>query len=230
MNLIESEKNKFAKDWWDMLSPEFSEQYMMNIYGYIINRKASFASIYPDSNRVYKAFEESYKDIKVVVLGQDPYHTPGMAIGRAFAVSKNTLDTKVPPSLRNIFEEVEKDVYNGLYLDRDISLENWSKQGVFLLNTCLTVEESVPLSHANIGWQKFTQVVFQHLTNKQEPLVFMLWGNHARQYKQFIHNKYHLVLEATHPSPYSKAGFLGCKHFSKANDYLIANNTKPIIW
>lgn len=230
MNLIQSEKDKFAKDWWDLLSPEFSQQYMLDIYNYIISRKINLADIYPSSDKVYKAFEDPYKDIKVVILGQDPYHTPGMAIGRAFGVSLNTPDTKTPPSLRNIFEEVENDVYNGLYLDRDVSLEKWSKQGIFLLNTCLTVEKGLPLSHSNIGWQKFTQVVFQHLTNKKEPVVFMLWGNHARQYKQFIHNKYHLVLEATHPSPYSKSGFLGCGHFSKANDYLKANNMEPIIW
>lgn len=158
-----------------------------------------------------------------------PYHTPGYATGLAFSVPKNV--PKLPPSLVNIFKEIESDIYNGLYLDQDSDLSRWSEQGVFLLNTCLTVEKGVPLSHEHLGWQQFTQKAFQHICDKNEPIVFMLWGNHAKEYKKFIHNKYHLVLETTHPSPFSfDKGFKGCKHFSKANQYLIDNNLKPIIW
>lgn len=228
MNLKKSEESKFSNDWWEILSPEFEQQYMMDIYKYIISRKIDFAEILPSSNNVYKAFEEPFKNIKVVILSQDPYHTPGMALGKAFAVPNNV--PKLPPSLINIFAEIENDVYDGMYLDKDPTLEGWTKQGVFLLNTCLTVEKGLPLSHEHIGWQQFTQVAFQAICNKQEPVVFMLWGNHAKDYKKFIHNKYHLVLEATHPSPFSVKGFKGCKHFSKANSYLIDNNLKPIIW
>lgn len=158
-----------------------------------------------------------------------PYHTPGYAMGLAFSVPNNV--PKIPPSLVNIFKEIESDVYNGLYLDNNPDLSRWSGQGVFLLNTCLTVEKGLPLSHENIGWQTFTQVAFQQLCDKPGPVVFMLWGNHAKEYKKFIHNKYHLVLETTHPSPFSfDKGFKGCKHFSKANQYLVDNNLKPIIW
>jgi len=228
MNLKESEKVKFSDDWWEILSPEFEQQYMVDIYKHIISRKIDFATIFPSSNNVYKVFEEPFKNIKVVILGQDPYHTPNMAIGKAFAVPNNL--PSLPPSLVNILTEVENDVYDGMYLDKDPTLINWSKQGVFLLNTCLTVEKGLPLSHEHIGWQTFTKIVFQAICDKNEPIVFMLWGNHAKAYKQFIHNKYHLVLEATHPSPFSVKGFKGCKHFSKANEYLINNNLKPIIW
>lgn len=228
INLKESEKNKFSFDWWEKLDCEFDQQYMQDIYKYIISRKIDFADIYPSSDKVYKAFEEPFSNIQVVVLEQDPYHTPRYATGLAFSVPKNV--PKLPPSLVNIFKEIESDVYNGLHLDQDPDLSRWSEQGVFLLNTCLTVEKGLPLSHEHIGWQRFTQVAFQHICDKNEPVVFMLWGNHAKAYKQLIHNKYHLVLEAAHPSPFSIKGFKGCKHFSKANQYLLDNKLEPIIW
>lgn len=228
INLVETQKSKFSSDWWDKLSVEFEQQYMQDIYNYLISRKIDFADIYPSSDKVYKAFEEPFKNVKIVILGQDPYHTTGAAQGLAFSVSSTY--PSVPPSLVNILAEVENDIYDGFYLDKNPNLEHWSKQGVFLLNTCLTVEKGLPLSHEHIGWQKFTQVAFQHICDKNEPVVFMLWGNHAKAYKQFIHNKYHLVLEAMHPSPFSVKGFKGCKHFSKANQYLLDNNLKPIIW
>lgn len=230
MNLIELEEKKFHPDWWVLLKIEFEQQYMQDIYKYLISRKIDFADIYPSSEKVYKAFEEPFKDINVVILGQDPYHTPNMAMGLAFSVPPTTPYERVPPSLKNIFEEIENDVYDGLYLDRNPDLTRWSKQGVFLLNTCLTVEKGVALSHQNIGWGRFTSIVVQHLANRSEPTVFMLWGNHAKKCKNLIHNKHHLVLEAAHPSPFSYEGYKGCKHFSKCNEYLKSNNIEPIIW
>lgn len=228
MNLKETQKSKFSPDWWDKLEQEFDQDYMKYIYSYIIERVQDKAQIFPSSDKVYKAFEYPFNNIKVVILGQDPYHSPDMAQGLAFSVPQNT--PKIPPSLVNIFAEVENDVYNGLHLDKNPDLTRWSEQGVLLLNTCLTVERGSPFSHGHLGWQKFTEVAFKAVCDKQEPVVFILWGNHAKEYKKFIHNKYHLVLEASHPSPFSVKGFIGCKHFSKTNEYLINNNLKPIIW
>ncbi len=229
MNLKQTEEKKFSPDWWSLLDIEFASQYMRDTYNYLISRKSQGATIYPSSDKVYKAFELTpYKDVKVCILGQDPYHTPGMAQGLAFSVPESL--KSIPPSLQNIFREVENDVYNGLILDQNPDLTRWAKQGVFLLNTTLTVEKGMPLSHGNIGWRRFTQTAVQHLSNKSEPMVFIFWGNYAKEYKKFIHNKYHLVLEAAHPSPFSVTGFKGCKHFSKTNEYLIANNIQPITW
>lgn len=228
MNLKETQKNKFSSDWWNKLEQEFDQDYMKYIYSYIRERVQDKAQIFPSSDKVYKAFEYPFNNIKVVILAQDPYHSPELATGLAFSVPQNT--PKTPPSLVNIFAEVENDVYNGLHLDKNPDLTRWSEQGVLLLNTCLTVERGSPFSHGHLGWQKFTEVAFKAVCDKQEPVVFILWGNHAKEYKKFIHNKYHLVLEAAHPSPFSVRGFMGCRHFSKTNDYLINNNLKPIVW
>lgn len=229
MNILKnSQQNKFHETWWNQLSQEFDEDYMKYIYSYLISRKGEGATIFPSSDKVYRAFETSFDNVKVVILGQDPYHSPNMAQGIAFSVPNET--PSIPPSLVNIFAEVENDVYNGLYLDKNPDLTRWSEQGVLLLNTCLTVERGSPFSHGHLGWQRFTEVAFKAVCDKQTPVVFMLWGNHAKEYKKFIHNKYHLVLEAAHPSPFSVKGFKGCRHFSKANEYLVNNNLKPIIW
>ena len=229
MNLKETEECKFSPDWWSLLDIEFNMDYMKDIYNYLIDISKQKVNIYPSASLVYKAFELThYKDVRVCILGQDPYHTPGAAMGLAFSVPEEL--HMIPPSLRNIFAEIENDVYNGLIVDQNPDLTRWAKQGVFLLNTTLTVEKGMPASHDNIGWRRFTQTVVQLLAAKSEPIVFIFWGNHAREYKKFITNQYHLLLEASHPSPFSVSGFKGCKHFSKTNDYLVQNNIKPINW
>lgn len=158
-----------------------------------------------------------------------PYHNTGMAVGLSFSVPPGT--KKIPPSLNNIFKEIENDMYNGLYLDKNPDLTHWATQGVFLLNTCLTVEEGSPLSHSNIGWQTFTETTVSLINDKDTPVVFMLWGNNAREYKKLITNSHHLILEAGHPSPFSaEKFFFGNKHFTKANQFLMKNNIEPISW
>lgn len=230
MNLIETEKKKFSDDWWELLSSEFGKEYMQKVYSYIISRKINLAEIYPSSDKIYKAFEVTpYKKVKIVILGQDPYPTAGMAMGLSFSIPPGS--RKVPPSLVNIFKEIENDVYNGLYLDKNPDLTHWARQGVFLLNTCLTVEEGEPNSHQNIGWEEFTKKSISLINEKDTPVVFMLWGNNARQYKSLITNPKHLILEAGHPSPFSaEKFFFGNKHFSKANQFLMKNNIEPIGW
>lgn len=163
--------------------------------------------------------------MKVVILGQDPYHGFGQANGLAFSVKDGV---KPPPSVRNILKEVEDDVGETIIVGGN--LEPWAKQGVFLLNTCLTVREGEPLSHNGIGWEIFTDSIISAIDRKAEPVVFMLWGNNARKKKDFLKNPKHLILESAHPSPLSAKNFFGRKHFSKANDYLRKNGEKEIVW
>ena len=229
MDLIKSEQKKFSEDWWELLSPEFKESYMKSIYNYIISKKLNFSEIYPSSSNIYKAFELTpYKKVKIVILGEEPYSTPGLATGLSFSTPSGR---DLTPALKVIFKEVENDMYNGLYLDKNPNLTHWANQGVFLLNTCLTVEEGSQLSHNKIGWQTFTEKVISHINDKETPVVFMLWGNNARMYKKLITNKHHLILEAGHPSPFNaEKFFFGNKHFTKANQFLMMNNIEPIAW
>ena len=168
----------------------------------------------------------SYKDIKVVILGQDPYHGEGEAHGYAFSCLK----TPIPPSLKNIYKEL----YDDLHIEKDMTkgdLTSWVKQGVMLLNTGLTVEKDKPNSHKNIGWSIFTDEVIKKLNGRETPLVFILWGNNAREKKKFITNNKHLVIESAHPSPFSaRYGFFGSRPFSKTNEFLIKNHKTPIKW
>ena len=187
--------------------------------------------VYPTQKLVFRAFEDcSFKNVRVVILGQDPYANAGQAIGRAFAVSKST---DVPPSLKNIFDEVRRDYPRESMPKR--TLESWARQGVFLLNTTLTVEDGRFNSHAKIGWKNAVTIpTLKKLSAERRHLVFMLWGRHAGRFERFLDQQRHLVLKASHPSPRSVTrtvkGFRKCGHFRKANDYLSKHGIEPIIW
>lgn len=183
-------------------------------------------TIFPRKELVFRAFMTDLNDVKVVILGQDPYHTPGAAEGLAFSVPNSQ---PIPPSLINIYKEIDDDI--GHHNNPTGHLKNWQDQGVLLLNTVLTVEAHKAGSHRGKGWEIFTTEVIKYLNENREHLVFLLWGRDARNKKALIDTSKHLVLEAPHPSPLSAySGFFGCKHFSKCNEYLIKNNQKPIDW
>jgi uracil-DNA glycosylase len=184
--------------------------------------------VFPDPENLFRAFWLTpFSKIKVVILGQDPYHNPGQAHGLCFSVPNGIV---LPPSLKNIYKEIEKD----LDIKKDFNsgnLETWAKQGVLLLNAILTVNAHSPASHRNQGWEEFTDAVIKTISEKTEGVVFMLWGNYARSKKSLINSKKHLTLEAAHPSPLSAYhGFFGCKHFSKCNEYLTKNKKSIIKW
>ena len=183
--------------------------------------------IYPPASRIFSAFDTTpFKNVRVVIIGQDPYHGPNQANGLCFSVNKGV---ETPPSLRNIFKEIEDDL--GVPSPADGDLSRWANQGVFLLNATLTVRAGSPKSHAGYGWETFTDAAVRALAEKREHLVFMLWGSDAIRKGAFIDRSRHLVLTAPHPSPLSAyRGFFGCKHFSKANEYLKAHGYAPIDW
>ena len=183
-------------------------------------------TIYPSFNNVFKALEFTpYKNVKAVIIGQDPYHGEGEANGLCFSVNK---DIKQPPSLRNIFKELKSDL-NIEATSNDLS--SWAKEGVLLLNSCLTVIKDKPNSHKDIGWQFFTDNIISKLNERKEPIVFILWGNYAKTKKKLITNKNHLIIESSHPSPLGAyKSFFNSKPFSKTNNFLIKNNIKPINW
>ena len=215
----------FNNDWDNVLNDEIHKEYFLKIL-YELRELYKVKTIYPQQKDIFNAFHLPYKDVKVVILGQDPYHGEGEAHGYAFS----THAKKLPPSLKNIYKEL----YDDLGIEKDYTngdLTNWQKQGVMLLNTGLTVEKDKPNSHKNIGWHEFTDVVIQKLNEKDEPVVFILWGNNAREKKKYITNPKHLVIESAHPSPFSaNYGFFGSKPFSKTNEFLKKNHLKEIDW
>ncbi len=215
----------FYNDWDIVLNEELNKEYFKNLLNNVSNLYKE-KIIYPPKKDVFNAFRLSYKDVKVVILGQDPYHGEGEAHGFAFS----TLNTKLPPSLKNIYKEL----YNDLGIKKDYNngnLFDWVKQGVMLLNTGLTVEKDKPNSHKDIGWHEFTDTVIKKLNEKERPVVFILWGNNAREKKKYITNPKHLIIESAHPSPFSaNNGFFGSKPFSKTNAFLEKNNIKKINW
>lgn len=215
----------FHNDWDEVLKDELQKDYFKNLLN-IVNDLYKEKTIYPPKKDVFNAFRLSYKDVKVVILGQDPYHGDGEAHGFAFSCLK----TPIPPSLKNIYKEL----YDDLGIEKDMldgNLFPWVKQGVMLLNTGLTVEKDKPNSHKNLDWHIFTDEVIRKLNERDKPVVFILWGNNARAKKDLITNKKHLVIESAHPSPFSaRNGFFGSKPFSKTNDFLIKNNITPIKW
>lgn len=216
---------EFHNDWDNILKEEVNKEYFNNILK-TVNNLYQTKTIYPPKKDVFNAFRLSYKDIKVVILGQDPYHGEGEAHGFAFSCLK----TPIPPSLKNIYKEL----YDDLGIEKDMldgNLLPWVKQGVMLLNTGLTVEKDKPNSHKDIEWYKFTDEVIRKLNDREKPVVFILWGNNARAKKSLITNPNHLVIESAHPSPFSaRNGFFGSKPFSKTNDFLVKNNITPIKW
>lgn len=210
--------------WARVLKDEFRDPYMDEI-AKKINGIRKTENVYPDKGQIFSAYKATpYDQVKVVIIGQDPYHGHGQANGLAFS----SLAKQIPPSLKNIFKEVEEDVGNGLMLDPSPDLTRWAEQGVFLLNRILTVSEGKPLSHINLGWERFTLQTIREL-QKRPNIVYMLWGNEAQKIRSEILPD-NLVLTAAHPSPYSAANFFGCRHFSKANQYLSSKNLREIKW
>ncbi len=211
-------------DWNKILNDEFEKEYFNTLINFI-NDEYSNKIIYPPYEQIFNAFNlTSFEDTKVVILGQDPYINENQANGLAFSVNKTE---KIPPSLKNVFKEIKSDV--GLDLEHG-DLTNWAKDGVLLLNAILTVENKKSKSHAKKGWETFTDTVIKKLNEKQNPIVFLLWGNDAKKKAKLITNKNHLVLVAPHPSPLARGGFFECKHFSKTNTFLVENNLSPVSW
>ncbi|MBR5647447.1 uracil-DNA glycosylase [Candidatus Saccharibacteria bacterium] len=211
--------------WKSFLEAEFNKPYFKELSEFL-HAEYEQKTVFPKKELVFRAFTTDLNDVKVVILGQDPYHTPGAAEGLAFSVPNSQ---PVPPSLINIYKEIDDDI--GHHNNPTGNLKNWQDQGVLLLNTVLTVEAHKAGSHRGKGWEIFTTEVIKYLNENCEHLVFLLWGRDARNKKALIDTTKHLVLEAPHPSPLSAySGFFGCKHFSKTNGYLIKNNKKPIDW
>ncbi|MBR4830913.1 MAG: uracil-DNA glycosylase [Bacilli bacterium] len=215
----------FNNDWDNILNEEIKKEYFVNIINTVDNLYKE-KEIYPKREDIFNAFKIPYKDVKVVILGQDPYHGEGEAHGYAFSCLKKP----IPPSLKNIYKEL----YSDLGIEKDMTngdLTPWANQGVMLLNAGLTVEKDKPNSHKDLGWNIFTDEVISKLNEREDPLVFILWGNFAREKAKLITNKNHLVIESAHPSPFSaKNGFFGSKPFSKTNEFLKKNNKKEINW
>ncbi len=215
-----------GNDWDQVLETEFKKDYFYNLLKFVQGEYAR-KTIYPSKKEVFRAFRYTpYKNVKVVILGQDPYHGEGQAEGLSFSVPSGI---KKPPSLVNIFKELEDDL--GCKIPNTGSLVPWARQGVLLLNTVLTVVKDQAASHKDIGWEVFTDEVIKKINEKEEPVVFILWGSYARSKKKYITNPKHLILESAHPSPLSAYnGFFGSKPFSKTNEFLKKNNLKPIDW
>ena len=217
---------KIEQSWKDALGSEFDKPYFASLVRFLHNEKAEGKRIYPPGGQIFKAFELTpVRDVKVVILGQDPYHGPGQAHGLSFSVPENM---PAPPSLKNIFKEIETDL--GVRMSGYPNLEKWARQGVLLLNAVLTVRSGEAASHSRIGWQEFTDAVIKHISSECEGVVFMLWGNFARTKSELIDHSRHCVLEAAHPSPLARGAFFGCRHFSKANAYLAAHGRTQIDW
>ncbi|MDD0824394.1 uracil-DNA glycosylase [Mannheimia sp. AT1] len=216
------------KTWTEALGEEKQKSYFQQILQFVHNERLAGKTIYPPQNEVFSAFAlTEFSDVRVVILGQDPYHGPNQAHGLAFSVKPPVAP---PPSLLNMYKELAEDV-EGFQIPQHGYLVDWAKQGVFMLNTVLTVEQSRANSHAQIGWETFTDKVIAQLNEHRENLVFLLWGSHAQKKGQFIDRNRHCVLTSPHPSPLSAyRGFLGCKHFSKTNEYLIKQGIPPINW
>ncbi|HOL74767.1 MAG TPA: uracil-DNA glycosylase [Bacteroidales bacterium] len=212
--------------WLEVLKDEFQQPYFIEIKKFLLEDKKKYR-VFPPGQLIFNAFNLTpFDKVKIVIIGQDPYHGYGQAHGLCFSVPKGIAK---PPSLQNIFKELKEDL--NINPPDHGDLTGWARQGVFLLNAILTVRENTPESHRNIGWENFTNAAIKNLSDKKEHLVFMLWGAYAQEKEKLIENTKHLILKAAHPSPFSaNRGFFGCHHFSKANQYLIANNIDPIKW
>lgn len=215
-----------SNDWLEPLQAEFKKPYYRQLYEKILQEYRTTA-IYPPADDIFRAFHLTpLKDVKVVILGQDPYHGTGQAHGLCFSVNK---DVEIPPSLVNIYQELHDDL--GCSIPEHGCLEKWAKQGVLLLNTVLTVRAHQAMSHRGIGWEEFTDAVIKTVNRQDRPVVYLLWGKPAQMKKRMLDNPKQLVLEAPHPSPLSAyRGFFGCKHFSRANAFLEQHGVEPIDW
>lgn len=218
---------KIEESWNQVLRQEFTKDYFLEIVARLRIERASGTIIYPPGQLIFNAFNTTpFDEVKVVLIGQDPYHGDGQAHGLSFSVQDGITP---PPSLVNIFKELQSDI--GVPISKSGNLTKWAEQGVLLLNASLTVKRNEPNSHAKIGWAEFTNSVIEKLSAQREHLVFLLWGKFAQEKQVLIDETKHLVLKAAHPSPYSaNTGFFGCRHFSKTNEYLAANGIDPINW
>ena len=213
-------------DWLQPLTPEFRKPYYAKLYK-TIKEEYSTRQIFPPADEIFTAFELTpLADVKVVIIGQDPYHGDGQAHGLCFSVKP---DVEIPPSLVNIYKELNSDL--GCYIPNHGYLTKWAKQGVLLLNTVLTVRAHQANSHREIGWEEFTDAAIRILNEQNRPIVYLLWGKPAQMKKSMLNNPKHLILEAPHPSPLSAyRGFFGCQHFSKTNEFLKENGLEPVDW
>ncbi|XAK02065.1 uracil-DNA glycosylase [Campylobacter coli] len=223
---INIENIKINDDWKEFLKEEFNKNYFLEIKKRYIQALNNNAIIYPPANLTFNAFNLTPLDeLKIVLLGQDPYHQPNQAMGLSFSVPYGV---KIPPSLLNIYKELKTDL--DIEPSKSGDLSSWAKQGILLLNSILSVEAGKPASHSSWGWQEFSDAVISKLSLEKSGLIFMLWGNYAKSKKTLIDTNKHFILEAAHPSPLARTGFLGCKHFSKANEILRNLGKNPINW
>ncbi|MEI7628725.1 MAG: uracil-DNA glycosylase [Bacteroidota bacterium] len=218
---------KMEESWKEQLKDEFEKPYFLQLVDHLKAEKALNRQIYPAGNNIFKAFEKTpFDQVKLVILGQDPYHGPNQAHGLSFSVQDGVA---IPRSLKNIFKELQSDI--GISIPTSGNLTAWAEKGVLLLNASLTVRANEPASHAQIGWLTFTDAVISTLSANKKDLVFLLWGKFAQEKQLLIDGKKHFVLKAAHPSPFSaEKGFFGCKHFSKSNEYLMQKGYDPIDW
>lgn len=218
---------RIESSWKEVLQPEFDKPYFAGLSAFLHHEKESGVTIYPPAGKIFNAFELTpFNKVRVVILGQDPYHNPGQAEGLSFSVPPGIA---TPPSLVNIYKEISNDL--GVDMShKNGSLAGWAHQGVFLLNAILTVRASQAASHSRIGWETFTDAVIKTISDRKEGVVFLLWGNFARNKRELIDTTKHHVLEAAHPSPLARGAFFGCRHFSKTNNILINNGQQPIDW
>lgn len=226
-DIMSSRAIQLHPSWLAQLDKEFDAPYMLQLRDFLLAQKRLNKVIYPKGENIFNAFNSTpFDDVKIVILGQDPYHGPDQAHGLSFSVPKGI---RTPPSLINIFKELNGDL--GLAIPSHGCLQSWAEQGVLLLNAVLTVEHKTAGAHAGKGWETFTDKVIAQLNEQQENIVFMLWGAYAHKKGKLIDSDKHLVLKAVHPSPLSAhRGFLGCRHFSQANDYLLAEGIEPVDW
>lgn len=217
---------ELGNKWDEVLADEFKKDYYLKIREFL-KYEYSHYRIFPEMNNIFNSLKLSdYEDIKVVIIGQDPYHEVGQAHGLAFSVQPGIA---IPPSLKNIYKELHEDL--GCYIPNNGFLEKWAKQGVLLLNNVLTVREGMANSHKDCGWETFTDNVIKELEKRDTPLVYLFWGACAGKKEMLVKNPNHYILKAVHPSPLSAhRGFFGCKHFSKANNILVQNGLTPIDW
>ena len=218
---------RLGQGWLERIGGEFDQPYMAELKRFLLAEREQGKRIFPKGSEWFRALNLTPPEkVRVVILGQDPYHGPGQAHGLCFSVKYGV---QTPPSLKNIYRELESDL--GIAPARHGFLEHWADQGVLLLNTVLTVEMARPASHRDRGWERFTDRIIAEVNSKEEPVVFMLWGSYAQKKAAFVDTSKHLVLKAPHPSPLSAhSGFFGCRHFSKANDFLESHGLPPIDW